>query len=1309
MDGRVMNIEKSLWNLMNEVTFFCLVVFALFCVSPAYGALVPGEIPVTVDTGATAASEGVVLSSGIPFAAGQLPDVSALRLVDSNGNPVAAQFSKLVAWPDNSVKVALLSFQPTVSNSGSAYHSYKVLYGNTESVVNPQPANPIGVSHTSSEIIVQTGVARFHLSKERFTVFDQVELDVQGNGSYLPQMQAPGDLVFVDANTGNTFRSSLYTAADGYSLTVTDQGPLKTTILATGKAHAESGPNNFGANDLVTYKVWLTFHANSGAVQIKYTWIDDTPRSGPDSSAGGSWPAPPKPSAVKYVNLRSNYLEIPLTAVTASYAAGGDGATVHTGAVTGEKFLYQDATRSAWPTPAYTFSYSGVAEGQKAAGWMDLARGDAGVTLSIRNFSKNYPNKLYINEQGVLRAYVQPEESPNAMFSIAPGVAKTHDILLDFHRGTDSAEAAKKALLFDEIPVLRAGAEWYAQSQVFGPISAPDAFSAKWDQEIEKLFTCASSRANCVLCPVVYGKRDYGDYVGGFTTLADGSKLPNYFNQHYEDAHGWLLEYLRSGKKKYFNFAVPFAVHHYDLDVMHTSWPQIYPGYPAGMIHFHGSGEHEATKMEPGHIVPGGIDEYFLLTGDPRALEVSKEQGDWCVKYLSDGNGRIVPERAGDAVLAIEYERAEAWAQYTVTKTFESTNDLKYWNAATIAVKNTIDWWKMPNQAIVVYDATVPIDLNKSPQEQAIYFEPLDWTQGNGYFISTLRTANTATTSAPDGSAYWAYQNHVPIAWMAAYLESALIRYLENLKKMGTSYTGTMTYRGETASISVDAATLKDMISQTVKVLAEHNFESTLYPSKFPWIANLNNRLWVYSASIERVLSSPTSTDGNYQLPFALAYAASIPESEVSSALQSQWPAIQSKLLGIAKLTYDKYVTNYSMPGGNTGYNGAPMVWNMPYALGYLSSAFGPDTVAPTVSVTAPASGATVKETVSVSAAASDDVGVAKVEFYLDGVLKATDSTAPYAFSWSTGSVSDGVHSISAKAYDATGNVGTSAAVSVTVHNAPPDTVSPTVSLSAPASNATVSGTVPLSATASDNVAVTKVEFYLNGSLLDVRASAPYSTTWNSTLVPDGSYSISAKAYDAAGNVGTASRSVTVRNAADTTKPIVTAFSLPATAASTMVAVSSFTATDNVRVTGYLITESATAPLASAAGWSATAPTRFTFAGAGSRTAFAWAKDAAGNVSLAKSKAVLIDTTLPTIRSVSLGSGTAVVNIQASATDNIGVTKIQLYLDGVLKTQVAAPMVSYNWTVTYQGAHMLMVQAFDAAGNVRTQSVKFTR
>jgi hypothetical protein len=95
----------------------------------------------------------------------------------------------------------------------------------------------------------------------------------------------------------------------------------------------------------------------------------------------------------------------------------------------------------------------------------------------------------------------------------------------------------------------------------------------------------------------------------------------------------------------------------------------------------------------------------------------------------------------------------------------------------------------------------------------------------------------------------------------------------------------------------------------------------------------------------------------------------------------------------------------------------------------------GGDTTAPTVSITAPLNGATVVGTVSINATASDNVGVTKVEFYVDGALKSTDTTSPYSYSWDSTSVANGSHSLTAKAYDAALNVGTSTAIGVTVNN----------------------------------------------------------------------------------------------------------------------------------------------------------------------------------------------------------------------------------------------------------------------------------
>jgi hypothetical protein len=95
------------------------------------------------------------------------------------------------------------------------------------------------------------------------------------------------------------------------------------------------------------------------------------------------------------------------------------------------------------------------------------------------------------------------------------------------------------------------------------------------------------------------------------------------------------------------------------------------------------------------------------------------------------------------------------------------------------------------------------------------------------------------------------------------------------------------------------------------------------------------------------------------------------------------------------------------------------------------------DTTAPTVSLTAPAAGATVSGVVAVSANAADNIAVAGVQFKLDGAnLGVEDTTSPYSLSWDSATISNGAHTLTAVARDAAGNTTTAAAVAVTTSNA---------------------------------------------------------------------------------------------------------------------------------------------------------------------------------------------------------------------------------------------------------------------------------
>jgi uncharacterized protein YkwD len=100
-----------------------------------------------------------------------------------------------------------------------------------------------------------------------------------------------------------------------------------------------------------------------------------------------------------------------------------------------------------------------------------------------------------------------------------------------------------------------------------------------------------------------------------------------------------------------------------------------------------------------------------------------------------------------------------------------------------------------------------------------------------------------------------------------------------------------------------------------------------------------------------------------------------------------------------------------------------------------LDSAPTNDTIAPTVIITSPINGADVSGNVDISVSAIDNVAVTKVEFYVDDILKSSDSASPYIYTWDTTTASNGNHTLSALAYDAATNVGISSDVNVIVSN----------------------------------------------------------------------------------------------------------------------------------------------------------------------------------------------------------------------------------------------------------------------------------
>lgn len=278
--------------------------------------------------------------------------------------------------------------------------------------------------------------------------------------------------------------------------------------------------------------------------------------------------------------------------------------------------------------------------------------------------------------------------------------------------------------------------------------------------------------------------------------------------------------------------------------------------------------------------------------------------------------------------------------------------------------------------------------------------------------------------------------------------------------------------------------------------------------------------------------------------------------------------------------------------------------------------------------------------------------------------------------------------------------------------NASADNTPPTVRITAPVANASVSGKVAISATASDDTAVSKVEMYANSALIGTDTSSPYSFEWDSTGVGNDLQSLTAKAFDAAGNIGTDSFKVLVQNG-DKEAPTVPG-GLQATApAYNKVVLTWKASTDNVAVAGYTVLRD-TVPLANV-----TSGTTYTDTPVNANSTYSYkvlAYDAAGNKSASSAAASVTtpnvaDSQAPSAPQDVTGTspGPTQINLTWSAsTDNIGVVGYDIYRavgSGAAQKIATVDTTSYGDTnLTPATAYSYYVIAKDGAGNVGTKS-----
>lgn len=361
----------------------------------------------------------------------------------------------------------------------------------------------------------------------------------------------------------------------------------------------------------------------------------------------------------------------------------------------------------------------------------------------------------------------------------------------------------------------------------------------------------------------------------------------------------------------------------------------------------------------------------------------------------------------------------------------------------------------------------------------------------------------------------------------------------------------------------------------------------------------------------------------------------------------------------------------------------------------------------PAVAIVEPQDQEEVSGELIIKTEAYDKSGIAKIELYVDEEKINEDTAEPYEFSWNTASVSDGTHTLKAVATDSLGNQSTSPLITVKVKNV---VEAPSVNITAPQNEALVSGSILISAAASaaEGKSIAKVEFFVGTAKVGEKTTVPYEIDWNSVSISDGSYSIKAVATDNEGVSATDNDTVvTVSN--DLSAPVANVESPLNGATVSGSTIITASALDNKGVSkveffinGDKIGEDAIAPYECV--WNT-----LEF-GDGNYALMVKASDLAGNVGTDNDTTVIVDNSDKIAPLVDIFSpahngiyqeGDS-VSILASASDNVGVTRVEFFInDQLLHTDDEAPYEA-SWTAATAGSYALKVKAYDAAGNAGT-------
>lgn len=696
------------------------------------------RIPFVVKNETSALCRRCPVEGGMPFPMGEVQDLKDLQLFDGRMNPLAFQPRILGRWPDGSIRWAGVHFVTDLaSNEGAGYFLQYGQHIAPKSDLPLDSENPsLILQETPDSIRITNGSVEGIWSKKSFYLFESLALDENADKKFDPETET----LIQKAPLVLSFRGKEFTTDQDkqtYKIKIEENGPFHIVLRAQGWFQSEDGQRY--CQVIVRYYLY----ANTNRIQVNHTLIYT---GYPENIFYDAYKGLklPENETIESFGLTIPY-KFEKSPVLRFRSGTANGRSEEFSVQQDFKLSQLDWDRTLWNQDGAFISSSNI-----PSGWIDISSGRRGIGVMLRDFKENFP-KAYRLDATNSKIFVDlwPKEAGEMDLSTtsnaegpeskargsAFGLAKTHEIF--FYPFDPSKEDFMVPATFMSVQkplVMRINPYWTDATGVFGRLYPVVHRFATEEKMLDGLFEWAARQPKDFHW---YGMLHYGDTLSWHRHEDDSGEYGSadwhpigrwgWYNCEGVGTHtGSLLQFVRTGQWKYFEFARNNARHLMDIDTIHYNTIAEDPRLKnlisdemsrVGAMHRH-NGDHWGDRSEESsHTSVVGILYYYYLTGDERAFEVAKEIGEFFLlePFTYSGHPDVAPHRGMANAL---------WGDVLL---YEATGDERYKKAADRIIEIYLKGQQSDGSYLENYN---PLEQSWNGRKHKLYME--------GYLLGAL-------------------------------------------------------------------------------------------------------------------------------------------------------------------------------------------------------------------------------------------------------------------------------------------------------------------------------------------------------------------------------------------------------------------------------------------------------------------------------------------------------------------------------------------------------------------------------------------